>query len=712
MQEDGIVAKDNGILIIAEKPMAAKAIAVALAEGKPVENVTQEGVKWYEFKRGGKQHTAVAAVGHLFTLKQKKGSSYPSADLEWVPTYIASKYGAFSKKYFDVVASMAGKKWAKYVAATDYDTEGEVIAANVLRLLFNQNDASRMKFSTMTKDELIDSYEHANPHINAGMAEAGITRHYLDHIWGVSLSRALMAAIKAAGRRFRIMSTGRVQAPTLHMLAKHEKKIKAFRPTPFWQVEVQVAIGKEILKAEFEKDKIWDKSEADKILKTADVKTATVKDVKKKQLTQRPPKPYNTTSMLADIYRYFGYSPAQAMSLAEALYQAGLISYPRTSSEKLPKDINYKKIISGLAKQKPYEKNCKSLLGKGGLTPEEGIKTDPAHPAVYPTGELPKKMGDHQRRVYDLVVRRFMAAFGEPAKRESQRVVLDLGGNAFSITGVRTLEPGWTTLYGRYAAREETLLPELKAEEKLAVKDIQQFSKETQPPARYSQGSVLKEMEQRGLGTKATRAGILQILYNRGYVIGKSIEVTELGQKLSDVLEKSAPDIVSEKLTRHFEQECESVESGKAKREDIVGEARATLAKILKQFATKEKVIGKALTDAIIESQEKQSRLGVCPRCGGTIRMHRLWTTKKRFAGCTGYPKCDFSAPLPAFGFITPIDKVCEQCKTPIVQVQRPGFGKPFRMCLDIHCPTKKDWFQKSKLSKFKKGKKAEPEKN
>jgi DNA topoisomerase-1 len=129
----------------------------------------------------------------------------------------------------------------------------------------------------------------------------------------------------------------------------------------------------------------------------------------------------------------------------------------------------------------------------------------------------------------------------------------------------------------------------------------------------------------------------------------------------------------------------------------------------LKQFATKEKVIGKALTDAIIESQEKQSRLGVCPRCGGTIRMHRLWTTKKRFAGCTGYPKCDFSAPLPAFGFITPIDKVCEQCKTPIVQVQRPGFGKPFRMCLDIHCPTKKDWFQKSKLSKFKKGKKAEP---
>lgn len=704
----------ENILIVAEKPTAAKAIAVALAEGKTVENVSQEGVKWYEFKRGGKQHTAVAAVGHLFTLKQKKGATYPSADLEWVPTYAASKAGAFSKKYFDVVSSMAAKKWGGFIAATDYDTEGEVIAANVLQLMFGQKDAARMKFSTMTKDELIDSYEHANPHINRGMAEAGMARHYLDHIWGVSLSRALMAAIKSVGRRFRIMSTGRVQAPTLHMLAKHEKKIKAFKPTPFWQVEAEVAAEKRILKAEFEKDRILDKAEADEVLKTSDVKTAAVREIRKKQISQRPPKPYNTTSMLADIYRYFGYSPAQAMSIAEALYQAGLISYPRTSSEKLPKDINYKKIMSGLAKQKPYEKDCRGLLAKSELMPEEGNKTDTAHPAVYPTGELPKKMGDHQRRVYDLVVRRFLAAFGEPAKRESQRVELELGGNTFFMTGVRTLEPGWTTLYGRYAAREETILPDLKQGDKLTVKKVEQFKKQTQPPTRYSQGSVLKEMEARGLGTKATRSGILQILYNRGYVIGKSIEVTELGQKLSDVLEKSVPEIVSEKLTRHFEQECEGVESGKTKREDIVEEAVVALAKILKQMHKKESVIGKALTDAIIESQEKQSRLGVCPRCGGTIRMHRLWTTKKRFAGCTGYPKCDFSAPLPTFGFITALDKVCEQCKTPIIQVQRPGFGRPFRMCLDVRCPTKKDWFDKSKLSKFtrvKKTEKAEPAK-
>jgi DNA topoisomerase-1 len=266
------------------------------------------------------------------------------------------------------------------------------------------------------------------------------------------------------------------------------------------------------------------------------------------------------------------------------------------------------------------------------------------------------------------------------------------------LTGLKTLEPGWTALYGKYAGREEVILPEMAVGDTLPVAKVEQLAKETQPPARYSQGSVLKEMEQRGLGTKATRAQILQTLYNRGYIIGKSIEVTDLGTKLSDVLEKSVPDIVSEKLTRHFEQECEDVQFGKAKRDEVVDEAKAALTKICNQFRKKEKSAGDVLTKAIIESQEKQSRLGTCFKCGGIVRMHRLWHTKKRFAGCSGYPKCDFSAPLPAMGYITALEKTCEQCKTPIIQVQREG-ARPFRMCLDIRCPTKAEWFDKSKLT-------------
>ncbi|MFH1630624.1 MAG: DNA topoisomerase I [Candidatus Aenigmatarchaeota archaeon] len=707
-------------IVIAEKPTAAKVLSKALAEKGLKENISPEGAKWYEFTRKGKKHIVVSAAGHLFTLKQKKkdktskikssGWGYPVFDVDWVPSHEASKFSAFSKKFYDVIMQFAGKG-DDFIIATDYDTEGEVIGRNILNFIFKKNDAKRMKFSTMTKEELIGSYENMIGHINIKMSESGLARHYMDHMWGISLSRALISAIKSSGRRFKIISTGRVQGPTLHMLAKHEKKISIFKPKPFWQIVGEVSIGKRQYPIEYEDDKIWDKKDADNVLKKSKVKEATVKDVKKKVMMQKPPRPYNTTSFLSDVYRYFGYSPQQAMAIAEALYQAGLISYPRTSSEKLPKDINYKKIISNISNNPKYAKETKILLNKSELVPEEGAKTDAAHPAIYPTGESSKRIGSHQQKVYDLVVRRFFAVFGDPAKRESQRIFLDLGGNLFFLTGKRTLEPGWTLLYGKYAAREEIMLPEIKIGSKLFVKNISQLSKKTQPPARFSQGSVMKEMENRGLGTKATRAGILQILYNRGYLIGRSIEVTDLGLKLSDILEKSVPDIVSEKLTRHFEEECEDIERGKQTREKVITEAKTQLTKICNQFRKKEKIVGEQLTKAIIESQEKQNTLGVCPRCGGTIKMMRLWTTKKRFAGCSGYPKCDFSAPLPSFGFIQPTEKVCEHCKTPIVQVQRVS-GRPFRMCLDLKCPTKKEWYDKKKHSKMTKSGKIIPAKD
>ncbi|MEK6837189.1 MAG: DNA topoisomerase, partial [Nanoarchaeota archaeon] len=357
---------------------------------------------------------------------------------------------------------------------------------------------------------------------------------------------------------------------------------------------------------------------------------AAVKNIATKVMMQKPPKPYNTTSFLADIYRYFGYSPQQGLSIAETLYQAGLISYPRTASEKLPKDINYKKIITALGRQKNYEKDSKFLLTKE-LKPEEGAKVDPAHPAIYPTGEW-KKMGDKQQKVYDLVVRRFMACFGDPAKRESQRVSLSVDDEIFTINGKRTLEAGWTALYGKYAAREDVILPEMKVGDKLQIKEATLLDKHTQPPSRFSQGSVLKEMESKNLGTKSTRAQILQILYNRGYVIGRSIEVTELGMQLADILEKNVPDVVSEKLTRHFEEECDLIEAGKIKRDQVLEEAQHRLERICTEFKKREKKVGEELTKAVIATQDKQSILGQC-KCGGTLKVHKLWRTGKRFVG-------------------------------------------------------------------------------
>jgi len=686
-------------IMIAEKPLAAKAIAEALADkGTLKVNENEQKVRYYEFKRKGKRHIVVAAVGHLFTLKQKgKGWTYPVFDVEWIPSFEATRSAAFSKKYFDVIKQLVGNG-NEYIVCTDYDDEGSVIGYNILRFLCNQKDAYRMKFSTMTKEELIQSYENPMKHMDAGQIESGLTRHYLDNMWGINLTRALTLSIKAAAKRFRILSTGRVQGPVLHMLAKHEKKIKAFRAKPFWEISAELQAGKNLLKALHSKDKIWDKKEADGIAKRAKAKDATVKDIKKKLMMQKPPVPYNTTAFLADVYRYFGYSPKQGLGIAETLYQAGIISYPRTNSQQLPPDINYKKIISDLAKQKSYSKETAFLL-KRALKPAEGKSASAAHPAIYPTGVY-KKMGEKQMKVYDLIVRRFLAVFGDPAKRESQNVKLDVNGEIFFLRGTKTIEAGWTALYGRYAGRDEILLPDMKAGDRLHVKGVLQAEKKTQPPARYSQGSVLKAMEQAGLGTQATRAQIMQILYDRGYLIGKSIEVTELGMQLSEILERNIPDVISEKLTRHFEEATAAVEQGKIKREKVLEEARARLTKIAMGFKKKEKQIGEELTKAVIATQDKQSILGTCNSCAGTLKVHKSWRTKKRFVGCSGYKKgCRVGFPLPREGTIMSLDKQCEECKTPMIQVNQQG-RRPFRMCLDPNCVTKKDWLDKNRLKK------------
>jgi len=684
-------------LIVSEKPSAAKAIAEALADGE-VKTIGKEGEKavYHRFSRDGTEFVVVPAVGHLFTLKQKgKGWDYPVFDVEWTPTFLANKFAKFTEPYFRTMEELA-KDAKDVIVATDYDDEGEVIGYNILLNIFGRKDAARMKFSTMTKEELEESFLHAGK-LNRQLVESGLARHYLDFYWGISLTRALTLAIKASAKRFRILSTGRVQGPVLHLLAKHEKKIQAFKSKPFWEIELDVTVGKQMLKAQFSKDKLWDKSEADKVSKSC-TQTAKVKDIRTKVMSQRPPKPYNTTSLLSDIYRYFGYSPQQGMSIAETLYQAGLISYPRTSSEKLPKDINYKKIITALGKQTKYSKEVKLLLTKE-LKPEEGSRTDPAHPAVYPTGET-KKIGGKFQNVYDLIVRRFLACFGEPAKRESLKISLDANGNIFYLSGKKTIEAGWTMLYGKYAKREEILLPDMKIGDSMKIKKVSVLDKETQPPARYSQGSVLKEMENRGLGTKATRAQILQILYNRGYLIGKSIEVTELGMQLSDVLEKNVPDVVSEKLTKHFEEETDAIELGKATKEKVLDEAKLRLEKICKGFKAKEKKLGDDLTRAVIATADKQSILGKCKACEGTLKVHKNWRTGKRFVGCSGYKKgCRTGYPLPREGIISSTDKLCEECGTPIIQV-RPAGRRPFRMCLDPQCKTKAEWLDEKKLKK------------
>ena len=199
-------------LIISEKPNAAKKIADALADGKAIKKSSKEKVPYYEITHGNKDIVVACAVGHLYGLKQSEGtlkSKYPVFDIDWAPTSEISKGSAFSKKYLTTIKRLC-KNAKSFTVATDYDIEGEVIGHNIIKYACKQKDARRMKFSTLTKDELRKSYDNAAPTINWSQSQAGDTRHKMDWYFGINLSRALTASIKATGA-FKLMSTGRVQ---------------------------------------------------------------------------------------------------------------------------------------------------------------------------------------------------------------------------------------------------------------------------------------------------------------------------------------------------------------------------------------------------------------------------------------------------------------------------------------------------------------------
>lgn len=669
-------------LIISEKPNAAQNIAYALSEGK-MEKISKGGVAYYKVKNKGKDIIVVPAAGHLFILTDKNQKphhkwTYPVFDVEWRPTY-TNKESIWAKKFFINIEKLA-KGASDFISACDYDTEGSVIAYNILRFICKTEKAKRMKFSTLTKQDLIESYENASPKLDFPQIEAGLARHYLDWYFGINLSRALTLALEHSGGYW-TLSTGRVQGPTLGILEKRQKEIESFKTTPFWEVGLEGLVDGKEIKALHEKEKFWKKEEASDVLKKCKGKKGVVEDVEKKEHKQFPPFPFDLTTLQRDSYHLFGYSPKVTLDIAQSLYEQALISYPRTSSQKLPPKIGYKHILTRLSEQKEYADSCKKVLDKGFLRPNQGKKDDPAHPSIFPTGNKPQKLSKYQKNLYDLIVRRFLSVFGDPALRETTKIVTDVNGEKFVTHGTRTVESNWMELYKPYARFKDDTLPAVKKGDSVKVEKLEMADKETEPPERYSQASILKEMEDLGLGTKATRAQILHTLYERDYIKETSIIVTELGQAVVTALEKYCPEIVSIELTKKFEEDAEEIEKGERKKEEIIKSAESELVKILSRFKTNEAKIGKEILGAIKNLEKVEHTIGKCDKCGGDLKLIHSRRTKKRFIGCSGYPKCKNSFPLPQKGGIKVMTEKCKDCGLFKVMIITSG-KRPWKICV------------------------------
>jgi DNA topoisomerase I len=671
--------KDGYELIITEKPQAANKIANAL--GKAIQKDNNK-IPYYEVKRNQKEIRVVCAVGHLFTLKQNsKGYSVPIFDISWTPNYLARKKD-FTKRYYDTILKMA-KNAGSVTVATDFDIEGEVIGLNIIRYICNQKDANRMKFSTLTTDELNNSYENKLKTLEWGQAIAGETRHYLDWFYGINLSRALMNAIKSTGR-FRIMSAGRVQGPALNLIVKKEKQIQNFKSEPYWQIFIKVDDNKNKLELKHNKD-LFDKKDLEKF-KDLNGKTAIAETIKKQE-SLPPNPPFNLTTLQTEAYKFHGITPSKTLRAAQSLYLNSLISYPRTSSQKLPEAIGYKPILKKLAKKYKVEHLMKKQK------PIEGKKSDPAHPSIYPTGNSQILSGDEEK-IYNLILKRFLSLFCENALIDNKRVSAEIDKLKFNARGSQITKKAWLEIYP--SKMKENEIPDFNGEVKIIDSKIEE--KQTQPPKRYSPASIISELEKRNLGTKATRSSILETLYDRGYVKEKSIQATPVGISLIDTLEKHSPIIIDDKLTRQFEQKMNSIVEAKKgfkeKQEKIIEDAKKTITKISKDFEKNQEKIGEELieaTDSFRKQQKKENTIIQCPKCKkGNLAITYSKKTRRHFIACDAYPDCKNTFSLPPNGIIKKTDKLCEECGFPMLTRLSKG-KRPWNFCFNPVCETNKE---------------------
>ncbi len=656
-------------VIICEKPKSSEKIAMALSS-KAKKKKYNKKVAYWEIDEDGKKITVLSAVGHLYSLTPSNPKEKVFFDLNWVPLYEIDKNKKYVKDYVYALKKFS-KNADKFIHACDYDIEGTLIGYNALKYACGDNSinkSARMKFSTLTKQDILEAYDKMRD-VDIHQVNSGIARHILDFFFGVNISKALMQSVKTAKSRFLKLSAGRVQTPSLAILVDREKEIKKFVPEPYWMIKA--LIEGEII-ADHIKGKIFDREVAEEIFKNCQNEDALISNIKITETTRKPPIPFNLGGLQSEAYGIFGFSPKKTQVIAQNLYTEGYASYPRTSSQKLPKSLEFKKIFKELSKNSTFKEHIDKLPKK--LKPNEGKKEDAAHPAIHPTGTLPSKLDKDEHKIYELIVYRFISVFSENAMMETMKTNLKISKEEFTFKRKRVSHMGWLEHYPFRKLEDDEFL-NIKKGDILKVEDIISEEKETKPPARYNEASLVKELEKRELGTKATRADIIAKLYDRKYISGKKIEVNQLGENIIDTLREYCKNLTSEELTRQFEKDLDGIMADKTTKDKVIEEAKKEVLTILEDIEKNESKIGEKLYDAYQESRI----IGKCA-CGGNLLTKYSPRNKSHFVGCSNYPDCEVTYSLPKGA--TVLKKTCEKCGLAMI-----SFGKPRQhACLDPKC--------------------------
>lgn len=662
-------------VIICEKPKSAEKIAKAL-DSSAKEYRYNKKVKYWKLNRDGKDIGVFSAVGHLYTLTPDNQKDKVIFNLHWAPIYTTDKNKNYTKDYVKAIEKHA-KGADRYIHACDYDIEGTLIGYHALKFGCGNdslNRASRMKFSTLTKKDIVEAYENQID-IDKAQVDSGTARHVLDYYFGVNISKALVKSVRSYNKRFISLSAGRVQTPALSILVDREKEIKEFIPEPYWLIKAKLDCDEII--ADHVEGKIFDKARAEEIFNKCQGKNGVVDSIRLTNSATKPPVPFNLGGLQGEAHTLFGFSPKKTQNIAQNLYTAGFTSYPRTSSQKLPESLDFKNIFNQLKGNSEFKKHIDQLPNK--LKPNEGKKEDAAHPAIHPTGILPEKLDKDEKRIYDLIVYRFISVFFEEAKFETMSTKIDIANELFSFKRRRVTHKGWMEHYP-YRNIDNEIFPDVKKGEDIAVNEIISEEKETKPPARYNEASIIRELEKRQLGTKATRADIIAKLYDRKYISGRQIEVNQLGVNIISTLSEHSNNLTSEELTRELEIKLEGINTNKLTKSKVIEEGKADVITILDNIEKNEKEIGSKIYHGHHESNI------VCDcKCGGKLIKRYSPKTKQNFVGCTNYPDCNIAYSLPKGARF--LKQTCEKCGLPMISY---GSKPPRHACLDPNCGKEK----------------------
>jgi DNA topoisomerase-1 len=632
----------KGWLIITEKENTARRISSILFGS--VKRIRKYGVNVYQ----ANGTYVLGLKGHIVQL------DFPSEYNNWSKIPLNSLLRAeivkrITQKNLARILRELAKKIDRVTIATDYDREGELIGVEALEIIREVNPnvrVDRAKYSAITPSDIKRAFS-ALVNVDFNLAKSAEARQKIDLVWGAVLTRLISTSSGRLGRDF--LSVGRVQSPTLRLIVEREEEIRNFKPKKYWEVFADFKKNSEVFTCKHVR-RFDDRNEAERAFERIGGKAEVVK-FEKAERKEKPPIPFNTTEFLREASRFM--SPAKAMSIAENLYMAGYISYPRTDNTVYPKTISVKSIAKKFL-ESDFKKEAEFVLLQPKIRATRGKRETKDHPPIHPTSVASKSnLKKEEWIIYELIVRRFLASLSPNAIWEQKSGLLDSNGEKFSFSVKKILELGWRRVYTYYRI-EEGFIPDLEVGEVIEVTDKRLEEKETKPPSRYSAGNLVQLMEKLGLGTKSTRHEIINKLYSRRYVFGNPLRPSEVAFAVIEALKSNAEVITLPEMTAKLEREMDEIAEGKLDEREVVGESIAFLEQILSEIDVKE------LSRNLKEGIEKEKVMGKCPECSRDLVVRKS-KDSRRFIGCLGFPNCKFTLPLPQKGTILLTAKECEK---------------------------------------------------